>query len=64
MITTKDKQSRLEVKLTMPTQKTRKHFEGLERLELIKFIDGQCSCAYCNLAREVLRKRERQLRFY
>jgi hypothetical protein len=64
MIITKDKQSRLKVKLDLPTRKTRQLFEGWERLKLIKFIDGQCACDYCELAREVLRNREKQLRFY
>jgi hypothetical protein len=63
MITTVEK-PRLQVKLELPTRKTRQLFEGWERLKLIRFIDGQCKCDYCELAREVLRNREKQLRFY
>jgi hypothetical protein len=64
MIYINDKPLPLKIDVPMPTDKTRQVFEGWERSRLIRFIDGTCDCAYCELAREIIRNREKQLRFY
>ena len=61
---TKQKQIRTKINVPEPTEKTKQLFKGWERIKLIRFIDGTCTCSYCELARQELRNREKQYRFF